>query len=501
MLASALAFALISGCGDDDEPPSNNPSRGGSSGAPSADAGEGGTAGSGAGGLSPSAGGGAGGAGGAPAEVLGTCPDNQTGKDAALAPDGSSIAFVACGAGEPAVVVRSLTTGAVTQIGAAGPETTVEWLKDGETLIFGTEEALFARRADASTPSTQIGLEGAAVDEYRAFYERVGMGNNQAFVPRLLVLESEFETRRLSVYKLDDGYAKPKLLLEDAELTGDLSYLSDSGRTLVSILGTGAAAKYSKIRTDGSIAPITLGFGPADFVLAPIGLGDTHDYALEAGTDHLVRIQLETAMLTELVPGGSGLLVGQGMTNVFDREDAPGTKFVFYIQNGDITRRGREGKDEPIVLADADAVAHTLSIDTNTLVYLSDKKLYSVPALPEAGTESTLLVDEDNDETTLNLVFSPHNTFAYPFGSSLHRASLETLTAERIDTDSAEFRALTFDGLGEALWFLDEGKLTRVPATTTEAVVVSEGVERFWAIPNSEDVLAEIAGEFKLITP
>lgn len=467
----------------------------GGSGESGGSAGMGASAGEGAvggGGATGEAGGGAGG-GGSPGVKAALCEDVDASKAVAVAPDGKSVAFVSCANAERSVVVHSVASDEDTVLGAATKDSSVEWLLDGKTVLFSSGGVHFARLADASAEASYIGTEPADMKSHRAFLERVG----SAFAPRLMVLESDADASRVLVYKVDDNYTTPKTLIEDANLIDDLSHLSDSGRTLVSTIKNpdDDTLTYKKVRTDGSIAVIAMPFGPADYVLAPIGLGDTHDFAVH--DDQLVRVELETGKTVELVPAGAGLL--PGMEHIFDREDAPGKKYVYYIQNGDPTRRLREGTDEPLVLADANAVAQALSADLATLLYLSDGKLYGVPA---EGGESTVLVEEANDATTLDLTFTAtENELGYRVGGSLYRVSLSNLSSEVVATDVAGASKIAYDGRGTALVILDHGRLERVAAGATEPALVKESVEQFWPIPSSESLLVLADGELQVITP
>ncbi len=476
-LFTLLACLFLSACGDDDDVARIG--------------GSGGSAGMSSSGGASGSGGEAGGSNDTSAKL---CEEVDASKAVAVSPDGKSVAFVSCAHDEPSVVVRALGEDEDTVLGPATVDTELEWLLDGKTVLFGSGDALFARLADASEESARIGSEAAHVDEHRAFLERV----DKIFAPRLMVLETDTDSdmRRVLVYKADDNYGSALTLLEDPNLSGDLSYLSDSGRTLISKLtNEDGSETYQKIRTDKSIEVIAMPFGPADYVLAPIGLGDTHDFALH--DDELVRVELETGKTVLLVPSGEGLL--EGTDHIFDREDAPGKKYVYYIQNGDPTRRLREGTDEPLVLAEANAVAHTLSPDLSTLIYLSDGQLFAVPA---EGGESTLLVEESNDDTKLDLAFSSSkNELGYRLGDSLYRVSLAELSAEVVATGVASASKFSYDGRGDALVVLNDGRLERVEAGASEPVVLRESVEQFWSIPDSEELLVEVDGTLEVVTP
>jgi hypothetical protein len=219
--------------------------------------------------------------------------------------------------------------------------------------------------------------------------------------------------------------------------------------------------------------------------MAPVGLGDTHNFALHE--DQLVRVELKTGKISEIVASGAGLL--DGTSHLVDREDAPGTKYVYYIVNGDPTRRDRDGAMPAETLAESNAVAQRLTPDQSTLLYLSDGALHGLPA---EGGASQLLVEAANETDRIDATFpSSGSSFAYTVGGSVYRVDLADGSASELSLVDAKPGSVTYDGLGTSLLLLDQqGNLLRAPEGTLEPETVTKTVTNFWPLANSTQILA-----------
>jgi hypothetical protein len=431
------------------------------------------------------------------AQVLVLCPIMAGKTPVAPSPDGTQVAFLSCAKTTPAVVVYKIATKELTELGPAPADSSVEWLIGGKYVYYGSANETYVRAADltADGAGPAVRISTGVIDGHRAFEERI---SNTAFAPRLLVLETVNGVRRISVRKPDDGYATPVVLIEDAKLERDISQLSASGRTLIATVTPDqdqALAEYKKIRTNLMQPTITMPFRPTDWVMAPTGLGDTHNFALNVTGDRLVRIELDTGVIAEIVPAGSGLL--PGTAHIFDREEAPGKKYVYFIQNGDPSRRIREGTEPIEVLAVANAIAQAMSPDLATIVFLSDQQLFAVSA-EGGGAPVRPLSQEPNTAPGLNVVFSTNTAtkdFAYLVGPKLLRISLAN-DAQQLLSATANPNAVKFDGLGQSIVFMtDAGALQRVLPTSSSPDTIEPSVQGFWPVPTTSMVAVAINGQ------
>jgi hypothetical protein len=422
--------------------------------------------------------------------LAGALCDGQAGLSAvAPSADGTRVAFVSCSDAVPAVLVHDLTTHTEVNLGEAPQGSTVEWLPSARSdepqkyVLFGVPSELWVRAADASTDAVRVS-EGDSGTVHRAILQRI---SDTEFAPRLHVLATTGDTRTLSVRDPHDDYAEATELYSGSDITADLSQISGSGRTLI-LTPSAEDQKYLQVQWNTNKAMwqvSTLSFGPADWVMAPVGLGDTHNFALHG--DQLVRVELKTGVTEEIVAAGEGLL--EGTAHLVDREDAPGTKYVYYILNGDPTRRDRDGKMPAETLAEADAVAQRLTPDESTLLYLSEGALYSVPA---EGGASQSLVERKNDSDRIDAAFpGSGSAFAYTVGGTVYRVDLADATASEVSGVSAAQGSVTYDGLGTAILLLDEaGNLQSAPDSTLSPETVATSVTNFWPVANSSKILA-----------
>ena len=407
----------------------------------------------------------------------------------AASPDGKLVAYLSCAQTNPAVVVYELATKKSSELGPAPADSSIEWLLDGKYVYYGSASETYVRAADVATPAVRIST--GTIDGHRAFQERI---SNTAFAPRLLVLETDGGVHRVSARKVDDGYTTRLTLIEDAALALDISQLSASGRTLIATVAPAqGTSQYRKMRTNNAQPMSTLPFTPNDWVMAPTGLGDTHNFALH--DDRLVRIELDTGVIAELVPAGSGLLAGNA--HLLDREDAPGKKHVYFIQNGDPSRRIREGTEPTEVLATANAVAQAMTPDLLTILYLSDQQLYAVSA-EGGGAAARPLVSETNAETKLNLAFSTTTRdVAYVANRKLFRIALANDAVQPF-SDTIDPASVKFDGLGQAILFITEaGALKRASPGSADPATIAPSVQGFWPVPTTTTVLVAINGELE----
>lgn len=437
-------------------------------------------------------------------------------------PDGSRVAYLGCTPEGPQVIVHDLTTGDETVLAPAEADSSVEWLLDTKSdarfVAFASSAAGLSVVADDGT-GEPVRIGTGTVSSHRPIAQK--QGNTTIFLPRLLVLEEEGDTKRISLHRPDDGYSVGSMLLEEPNLRSDLSALSASGRTLVLTLEQGGELEYRGQLT-GEMTSFEMPFGPKTWVLAPVGLGDKHTYVLQG--DELARIELSTGKTTVIVPADSGLL--EGTAHILAREDRPGAQHVYYIQNGDPTRAERPEKvgeplpKEPEVIVEANAVAQVLTPDTATLLYKSDGALYAVSA---AGGDPRLLVEDTGDGNEIPVVFSStpaaasaqasvvneeelfaqKSELAFLAHGTLYRILLSDDTVQPISGPEPRSVAhIAYDGLGEALWYLStDGALAHVGAGETDAQILAETVDRFWAVPESSSVLVARNGRLELLAP
>lgn len=405
------------------------------------------------------------------------------------------MAFLSCASSAPTVIVHDLETGAEVILGEAPEDSSLEWLPVARTgdaedyLLFGTPNELWVRAADASSDAVRVADDTEAV--HRGLLQRV---SNTEFAPRLHVLETTGETRTLSVRSPDDGYAEPTIVYTSDSVQADLSQISASGRTLI-LSPSAESGKYVKAQwntTQSKWVAEALTFGPAQWVMAPVGLGDTHNFAFHE--DQLVRVELGTGEVQVIAAPGEGLL--DSPSHLLDREDAPGVKYVYYILNGDPTRRARDASMPPEALADANAVTQRLTPDVSTLLYLSDGVLY---ALPAEGGAPVALVEAQNESGRIDATFpGAGSSFAYAVAGAVYRVELADGTSSEISGGSAVEGTVSYDGLGSALLFLDDsGQLLRVPEGKLAAEPVAASVTSFWPLVKSPKILAITGGTLR----
>ncbi|HWA73723.1 MAG TPA: hypothetical protein VG937_15360 [Polyangiaceae bacterium] len=428
----------------------------------------------------------------------GTLCDGQAGLSAvAPSADGTRVAFVSCSGSSPAVIVHDLATHDEVNLGEVPDGSSVEWLPSARSdepqkyLLYGLPSELWVRAADASTDAVRV-AEGDSGALHRAILQRI---SDTEFAPRLHVLSAVEGTLTLSVRDPHDDYATATELYAGSDILPDLSQISGSGRTVI-LTPTEEDQGYVQVQWNTNKAmwqTSTLSFGPADWVMAPVGLGDTHNFALHG--DQLVRVELKTGAIEEIVASGEGLL--DGTAHLVDREDAPGTKYVYYILNGDPTRRDRDGKMAPETLAEANAVAQQLTPDESTLLYLTDGELRGVPA---EGGAAQLLVDRKNETGRIDAAFAGSGSaFVYTVGGTVYRVDLADGTASELSGVSVEQGSVTYDGLGTAILFLDEaGNLVSAPDSTLSPETVATSVTNFWPVPKSAKILAVSDGVLRL---
>jgi hypothetical protein len=436
----------------------------------------------------------------------------------AVSPDGERVAYVTCN-GDPRLMIHEFESGLDVEVTDAHADSSVEWLLDSDAdphfLLFGRAGEWSVIPDDGSTEPTPI-ANGTLLD-HRPISQK--QGSTTTFLPRLLVLEENENTKRVLVRRPDDGYAEPAVLASNPDLRGDLSQLSGSGRTLV--LETAAAdadVKYVAQYTYEA-SGFAMPFGPKSWILAPVGLGDKHTYVMN--DDEFARIELADGDISVIVPAGAGLLAGT--EHLIPRENSPGNQHVYYIQNGDPTRAIRpeppKEVEPPEVLVEANAIAQAMTPDADTLLYVSDGVLYAIGA---AGGEPRALVEDAESSPRIELAYSSTPAAAsrqassinemevfrkkpelvYTANGKLHRVSLAGDVVDTISGGEARAGTAVYDGLGEAILFLtSDGALARVAPKESEAETIAGSVDRFWTIPGRADVLVATEGTLSLVSP
>jgi hypothetical protein len=219
--------------------------------------------------------------------------------------------------------------------------------------------------------------------------------------------------------------------------------------------------------------------------MAPVGLGDTHNFALDG--DRVVRVELETGDAVELVAAGAGLL--PGISHLFEREDAPGVKHLHYIINGDPSRRIREGTAPEETLATANATAQLITPDAERVIYLSDGDVFSVPAV--GGEEPLKLLAESGLTEELAVAFAPDSKALAlrDADAALWWVPVDSEDAARaLDTD-VRAGSVGFTPGGYLLWVAQDGALKALAPAATEPVELASGVDAWWPPQAGDEVL------------
>lgn len=392
----------------------------------------------------------------------------------------TGFASLRCGSGSPVLTVWNDGADEPVTLGEVSAGTTFEFSLDGEFLLSRSGSALQLRAVDGAEPALEIG----DVEDYRLFMERV---SNTKFSPRLITLEAGADGQRsVHVRKADDGYVKVTSLLENRLIRGDLSLLSASGRTaLVSVEDTNHLQSFIMLRTNAAEAPFVMPFGPGNLRMAPVGLGDTHNFAFEG--ERIVRVELATGTEVELVPAGAGLL--PAVSHLIEREDAPGVKYLHYIVNGDPARRIREATQPAEVLATANATAQVMTPDTGRLVYLSDGNVFSVPAvggatplqlLADSGLTQELAVAFAPDSASMALLDATSGLWWTP----VDRAD----AAVALDTD-VRAGSVGYTPGGFLLWLTEAGVLKTLAPAATKPRVLASDIDAWWPPKAGNQVL------------
>ena len=412
-------------------------------------------------------------------------PQSSAQRVVATSGDGALLAFLRCKGSTVEVVAQALQANAPEVVLASGQaDYSVEVLLDGEHVLFGAGGKWFVRAADASVDA--VAVAAGAVLHTRAFSERV---SSTSFEPRLLVMEQDEALRRVTVRQSNDGYSTPLTIFEDADLQGGLENLSASGRTLVVTLSQASGRTFFKLRTNNAADPFDMPFGPDELAMAPVGLGDTHNFAFDG--EKLVRVKLEDGKRTVLVE--TGLL--NDPSQLLEREHAPGEKFAHFIVNGNPSRRDRNAEQATETLATANAIAQALSPDNNVLIYLSDNKLFSVPAV--GGAAPVELISDTGALSELVVAFAPDSSelAMRVADGGLVRSPLTaggaavTLEAAPVLPESIAYSA---DG-AQLLWITQNGTLRAAALSAGEARTLAENVSLWVAIPGGNQI-AYVAG-------
>jgi len=416
----------------------------------------------------------------------------------AVSDDGSFLAYLACDEDGASVKSRTLDEAPGESSSAATPATSVGFLLDNEHVFYGADGEWFVRRADGSAGATPLAtLSTSAIEQVRPFLQRV---SNTEFAPRLLVLERDGGQGKISLRAVDDGYQSAETLLESDEVRGDLSLLSASGRTL---LVEREAASYLRLRTNDATKTLELPFGPTELTMAPIGLGDTHNFAFTE--DALVRVELETG--ERVVLADREALTDE--TGLIEREDAPGVKYAHFIADGNPSRRIRDASEPLETLAEANASHQALSLDNETIVFASDGKLWAVSA--RGGSAPVELIADAGAVSELVVAF-PLNGSEVAFRDAdgrLHRAPIDgSGPATLLDDGVALADSIGYNAVGTRLIWISSGpgpadtlRSVAAGSSSEESETLSDDVSAWWPIPGSADVLYLTAGEIKPVTP
>jgi hypothetical protein len=396
----------------------------------------------------------------------------------------TGFAYLRCASGSPALTAWAEGESEPVAIADVSAETKFEFTLDNGFLLYRDGSTLRLRAVDADKPALEI----SGVEDYRLFMERV---SNTKFSPRLITLEAGTgELRSVRVRKADDSYAKVTSLLDDKLIRGDVSLISASGRTaLVAVEGANTLQSFYMLRTNAAEAPFEMPFGPAGLRMAPVGLGDTHNFAFEG--DRVVRVELQTGSKVELIPAGAGLL--PGVSHLIEREDAPGVKHLHYIINGDPARRIREGDQPEEVLAKANATAQIMTPDTLRIVYLSDGDVFSVPAV--GGKDPLRLLAGTGLTDQLAPAFAPDSASLAVLDarSGLWRVPLDRADAAlALDTD-VRTGSVGYTPGGHLVWLNQNGVLKALAPTATDPVELASSVDAWWP-PKAGDELLYASG-------
>ncbi len=434
-------------------------------------------------------------------------PEGEGGDVVAVSSDGVRAAYLVCADGKTELWAVDLEQGRARMVTGARSGDEVQFLIDDRFVAFGAQNSFFVVDVTGSDEpvSLSVGTSGRGVREFRSFLLKV---DDTEFEPRLLVRERVGDKDRVSVRGPEDGYRQARTLFERDEVLGGLDQLSASGRTLILISPANAGSSmtavptYFRVRTNFELDPFQMPFGPSDWVMAPVGLGDNHNFA-RAG-DRLARVQLERGTEEILVDAESGLL--EGDDHLIERQASAGRKFLHFIVDGNPSFRFREKPEEnPIVtLATAEAVGQALSPDEKIIVYLSEETLWSVPA---GGDTDAIAIGTDvgssgaaDSATRFRVAFSPDSAEVAFIneGGTLFVGSVETeegvaaLGAGDAMAGSAAYVGSSVE-TSQLVWIADAPDMPRALLRSSvgsdQVRVIALNVDAWWPIPDSDEVL------------
>ena len=392
--------------------------------------------------------------------------------------DGSHAAVVTCGAA-PMVRIVEIDSGTATDLGPAMAGWSVAFSPDDAWVLYGGGGTFHVRAADASADAVTIATDTVLGWRF------VTVGDEL----RLLVLEAN-GTRRILLRRDTDGFVGVEMLAEDPTLEGDLSLISSSGETLVFRLGS---TLYQKVPTDASAAPIGLAFNPADYVLAPIGLGNTHGIAHD-GAEGLAFVALETTDVVEIAADGV-----QPDTPLFVLTDPVDGAYAYFVRNGDPSRQLRNGTGTLQTLATANAT-HLLPVPDGTRIVFHDTGILYAGSNDGSGTllrvmTTSLMAAPDE----LEVVIDPEATqiAARIGGGRISRAPLDAADDDVVIEDAATVPgSLGYTTDGDRLVWI-RGSDLRVAGTDSEASTVTPEVTHWWSRRASEILFRSSEGSLR----
>ncbi len=396
-----------------------------------------------------------------------------------VSPDGARVAYATC-SGDVAIFASRLATIAPTRLADGAADATVRFSPDGAWVLYGPANAMAVRDPAAGAAEATIGAVRAA-----RFVDAPG-----GLV--LLTLEDAGAGRRLASYSAAGGFATARVLHDDATLETDLSLVSGSRRTLMYTVEEGGARVYRTVDTAAAAAAALLPIDPGTTVFGPVGMGDTHGIAASGGG--LSFLEFATGVGAELAP--DGVVATDPRYDVTIGAD----RYVYFLRNGDVTRRLRNGATAAETLATSDATDLRITPDLGRLVYLANMEMRSIAI---DGTGEAVIAPYPG-AATLDGELSPDSAeLAHVLGGFLHVATVDGSSAARpVEGPGVVAGSAHYDGAGRLVWRIQMDEMSRPNALRagTPPATIAWDVDAYWVIPGSSALLYRTtSGELRLL--
>lgn len=389
----------------------------------------------------------------------GVCPHDGA---VAVTSDGARVAYVTC-SGDRAVWTVVLPNDTPVRIDDAADDATVTFSPDDAWVLYDTPTQTRVRDVGATRAAQTVSAPRA--DEAR-FYQHT---SSQI---RVLALVSDGGTRRVDLLTDADLFASSTTLIADPGIVGDLSLVSGSRDTLLVAVDDGGTA-YRRVPLDGVTAIDVLPIDPATTLFGPVGLGNTHGIAAVGGG--LEFVEFATGTGVELAPDG---------VNPDDpRFDVSigADRYVFFLRDGDPTRRLRDGTAAAQTLATGAADGLALTGDGSRLVFTSTGRLFTVDFDGSAAVDLGAYADEVED-----VAFARDGSeLAFVRGGALVVSPPDQTGMSAVRDDALVVSGSAgYSGDGTLVWLRGADLRAGDPPQT-----LAVGVARWWPVPRDAAVI------------